>query len=225
VNKPVIWSFSALNQFEQCPKQYWHLRVVKDVKEPPRGAQDEGIRGHKAFELRIKQATPLPAELAVHEPVIGKLAKPGAVVEQKLAINAKLEPVAFFADDVWGRAVADYVYIHGDTALLVDYKFGKRTEGNFQLRITAALLKCKYDQIGNFRLAYYWAKSRKFEVTSLPADNLVGTWGEIMGAVNMLERAFRHDEFPARRNGLCKAHCPVLSCVHNGRGQRGNEPS
>jgi hypothetical protein len=30
----IVWSYSSLGLFQQCPKKYYHLRVVKDYVEP-----------------------------------------------------------------------------------------------------------------------------------------------------------------------------------------------
>ena len=56
------WSYSSLKLFEQCPKKYYHLRVVKDVKEPPTEAIIYGKEFHSAAENYIKSDTPLPPQ-------------------------------------------------------------------------------------------------------------------------------------------------------------------
>ena len=34
MTKPITWSYSSLALYQQCPKKYYHLKVVKDIKEP-----------------------------------------------------------------------------------------------------------------------------------------------------------------------------------------------
>jgi len=30
----IVWSYSSLKTFQQCPKKYYHTKVAKDIKEP-----------------------------------------------------------------------------------------------------------------------------------------------------------------------------------------------
>ena len=29
----LVWSYSSLKTFQQCPKKYYHLRIAKDIKQ------------------------------------------------------------------------------------------------------------------------------------------------------------------------------------------------
>jgi hypothetical protein len=50
----ITWSYSSLKTFEQCPKKYYHLRIVKDVKDEGSEATIYGQEVHKAAEEYIK---------------------------------------------------------------------------------------------------------------------------------------------------------------------------
>ena len=67
------WSYSALTSFETCPKQYWHYRIKRDVKESKSQATDYGTEVHKCFENRLIKGKKLPLDLRHHEPVMAKL--------------------------------------------------------------------------------------------------------------------------------------------------------
>jgi hypothetical protein len=54
-------SYSSLKLFDQCPRKYYHLRVVKDVREPVSEAMSYGTNMHKAAEDYVKDDVPLPA--------------------------------------------------------------------------------------------------------------------------------------------------------------------
>ena len=43
----ITWSYSNLSLYQQCPKKYFHLKVAKDVKEPPSDALTFGNEIHK----------------------------------------------------------------------------------------------------------------------------------------------------------------------------------
>ena len=56
------WSYSSATTFEKCPKQYYHLYVAKDIKQDPNTEHFlYGNEVHKACELYVKSATPLPS--------------------------------------------------------------------------------------------------------------------------------------------------------------------
>ena len=61
--KPKAWSFSALDTFKTCPRQYEAKYVSKSVQEEKSEQMLWGERVHKAFELRQLDGTPLPAGL------------------------------------------------------------------------------------------------------------------------------------------------------------------
>ena len=89
-------SFSAIKMYENCPKRYYHQRVLKEVKDQGGEATIWGERVHKFLEDRLAKATELPQEVARYDPLcqsIVKLAIGGELlVEQQLTLNVALEP-------------------------------------------------------------------------------------------------------------------------------------
>lgn len=68
------WTYSQLEKFETCPKQFYHVRVSKDVTEPPTDATKWGERVHTAFEHRILNGTALPEGMGQWEGIATKIA-------------------------------------------------------------------------------------------------------------------------------------------------------
>ena len=56
----VVWSFSSLKTFEQCPRKYYHLKIKKDVRDSGSEATLYGKELHKAAEDYIKDGVPIP---------------------------------------------------------------------------------------------------------------------------------------------------------------------
>mgnify|MGYP006192309561 CR=1 FL=1 len=54
------WSYSSLGLFQQCPKKYYHLRVLKDTKEPESEPMLYGKAVHEAAEKYIGEDVPIP---------------------------------------------------------------------------------------------------------------------------------------------------------------------
>ena len=67
------WSYSSITLFDQCPKKYYHLRVVKDIKEPESEAMNYGKDLHLAAEEHIRDGKPLPAKYAYIQEMLDKL--------------------------------------------------------------------------------------------------------------------------------------------------------
>ena len=129
------WSYSSIKTFEQCPKKYYHLKVVKDVKDEGSTATIYGTELHTAAENFIKEATPIPARFAFLQPVLDSLSKIEGEkhCEIKLGIakrGGKFTPCDFFAKDVWWRGIADLLIINEakQQAYLVDYKTSKNAK-------------------------------------------------------------------------------------------------
>ena len=54
------WSFSALKQYLNCPKQYHALKILKTYEQKVSEAMTYGTEVHKALENYVKDGTPLP---------------------------------------------------------------------------------------------------------------------------------------------------------------------
>ena len=63
-NMSIAWSYSSIKSFQQCPKKYYHLRVLKDVKDSGSEATIYGQALHKAAEDHIKNGIPVPSKFS-----------------------------------------------------------------------------------------------------------------------------------------------------------------
>ena len=121
------WSFSKIKAFEQCPKQFYHMKIAKDYIEKETEAMLYGTLFHEAAENFVKDDTPIPEKFKYAESALTNLKnKPGKkLCEYKLGLTEDLEPCGFFDENVWFRGIADLIILDGDTAWVVDYKTGK----------------------------------------------------------------------------------------------------
>ncbi len=217
-NSPA-WSHTSLTQFELCPKQYHHTKVLKDVKQDFGEAAQWGQRVHKLLEERIRDSKPLPEYLSHCEPVVQTILKREGqiLVEEKVALDRNLQPVTFFAKDAWCRGVVDVGVVNEKNAVLFDWKTGKRKPDNDQMRLFAAFSFAKYPWVQRITTAFVWLKENKIdkEVFTRKQD-VPAIWAEVMPRVARVDAAYSKDSWPAKPNGLCKAYCPVKSCEHNG---------
>jgi hypothetical protein len=215
--KKFAWSYSALTGYETCPKQHYHLKVAKDVREAPSKAMLEGQKVHAAFEQRVRDKKPLPGNLSQHEPLCKRFDKTsGSVsVELKLALNQSLEPTEFFARDAWLRGVLDVMVTKGKVAKVFDYKTGKRKPDSEQLKLFAAIVFAAYDHIEIVDTSFLWLNTREVDSARFqrdPDENII--WREFEPRVQSMSDAYDSGHFPARPSGLCRGWCPVKTCDH-----------
>ena len=217
------YSYSAIQQYQNCPKQYFHERIAKDApKQPESEQQAEGKRIHKALELRVKNGKSLPLDLKPLEPIAAKLAgSPGEIyTEMKLAVTEELKPTGWFEKDVWFRSVVDLAIVNDKNALIIDYKTGKVKEDYSQLLLSAAVLMHYEEEIELVKAAYVWTSNRKVSPTHLHRDDIMEVWANYLPIINEIEEATEASEFPAKPSPLC-AWCSITKCSYHPKHGRG----
>lgn len=216
--KKTAWSFSALSVFESCRKKFYHLRIARDVKDGDSEAAAEGKFVHDALFNYVIHGKELPVKLRPFQKVAEAYRKRSSVCndlqgELKLCLNDKLEPVDWFAKDAWVRAVVDLLLVKGKTAILVDWKTGKRKLNFDQLELSAALLSRYMPEIENFHLVFEWLRDGERDSMDLKKSDMKSVWLKFYPRVNEIEEAKAITEFPASPSGLC-GWCPVVDCPH-----------
>lgn len=217
---PVVWSYSSLSLFQQCPKKYYHLRVNKDVKEPPSEQMRYGLEVHKAAEEYIRDGVDLQPGFEFMRDALDELKNlPGEKhCEVKLGLTKDLEPCGFFDKDVWWRGIADLLVINGDEARVLDYKTGKdKYADTKQLEILALAVMKKFPQVATVKGGLLFVVHTNFIKTKYGREQEMELWNKWLVETNKLEQAYEKDVWNAKQNFTCKGWCPVLSCLHNGK--------
>ena len=232
------WSWSALENFETCPKKFWHARIKKDVVEPPGEAMQWGYKVHQAMADRIAKGRKLPDRYEHHIDDVMQNSDRTLVsmrVEQKLALTAEMRPCQYFDKQVdpWVRVVADVLKVRDDVGIarVVDWKTGK---GKFypdpvtgenkadsqQLELSAAVIMHVFPKVEMVWGQYYWLQEGVVTSETYSRAQIPEIWQRMLPRVDRMEAAYRTDEYPARPSGLCVRHCAVTSCPYHGRGSR-----
>jgi hypothetical protein len=216
--KKLAWSFSALSIWETCKKKFYHLKVVKDIRDSDSEASQEGKYIHDAMFKYVIKNVKLPIRLKPYERVADMYKERGKKVddiqgELKLCLNDEFQPVDWFADDAWVRAVLDLLLVKGNIAILVDWKTGKKKVVWDQLMLSAAILSRYMPEIEEFHLVFEWLRDSTRSVHRIHKSELKAVWLKFLPIVNEIEEARRTTEFPASSSGLC-GWCPVVNCPH-----------
>lgn len=215
------WSYSSIKQFQTCPKQYYHLRLQKDFKDPPSPAMDYGNRFHKAAELYVRDGTKLPQEFMFAKATLDKLAQMRGTVlpEQKLALTANLEPCKFFDSNAWWRGIVDLLILNDGKAKILDYKTGKSAKyadvGQLEL-MTLATFK-HYPEVKSVRAGLLFVLCDEFITADYTQDDVPDLWQKWLSAYGELKHAYKTWSWNPKPSGLCRQHCVVTDCIHNGR--------
>jgi len=222
------WSYSSITLFDQCPRKYYHLRVAKDIVEPPSEAMMYGTDVHKAAEDFIRDGTPLPGKYAYMLPMLEKLQKiPGEFLcEQKMGlkkVDGRLAPCGFFDKDVWFSGIADLLIIDRDKeeARIIDYKTGKssRYADTKQLALMAACVFTHFPEVKRIKAGLLFVVAESFIKADFEADTGLRIFSELDNLLVSRETAYETGVFNPKQNFTCSKWCPVLSCDHNGRSQ------
>ena len=205
------WTYSQLDKFETCPRQFFHVRVAKDVVEPPSEHAIWGEKVHTALENRVKDGTPLPEGMTQWEGLAKKLASmPGEKhCELKMSVDSSFQPADW--KQAWSRGIADLLVVHNYHAAVMDYKTGKRklTE---QLMLYAGYTFAHYPEVNTVTTGFVWLKDKKIDKETFQREDVAKIWNTFLPRVRKLELAYEKNAWPCRPSGLCRGWCPVKTC-------------
>jgi hypothetical protein len=215
------WSYSSLKTFEQCPKKYYHLKVVKDVKDEGSEATVYGQDLHKAAEDYIKSDTPIPPKFAYVQDTVDAIKNIEGEKHCELKLGIKVtddgyEPCDFFDKDVWWRGIGDVIIVNGETAYSIDYKTSKNAKyaDLKQLDILAAALFVHFPQVKKIKSALAFVVSNEFVHKEHFAEMRDSYFALFNPELDRLASAQETGVWNTNTGPLCR-YCPVVSCEHN----------
>jgi CRISPR/Cas system-associated exonuclease Cas4 (RecB family) len=216
----VVWSFSSLKTFQQCPKKYYHTKIAKDVVEPPTQATLYGSAAHTVAEEYIRDDKPIPEKFAYMRSTLEALKDiPGEkLCEVKLGLTKDLESCEFSAPNVWWHGIADLVVINRETGVAhsVDYKTSKsaRYADVKQLDLVACGLFAKFPEIKRVRSALIFVVSKEFVKAEHHAEMTKKYIEAPAQDVARIEAALENGVWNPKQGPLCK-FCSVRQCEYN----------
>ena len=215
------WSYSSIKTFESCPKKYYHLKVLKDVKDTGSEATIYGQQVHTAAEEYIKNGVDIPEKFAYIRGVVERLGEKEGKKHTEFRMGVKktgdgYAPCGFFDKDTWWRGIADLVIVSGDTAYSIDYKTSKNAKyaDTKQLDLVAAALFVYFPEVKKVRSALIFLVSNEVIKKDHYVEDMARYFGVFDTTLNRLETAEKTDVWNAVTSPLCK-FCPVISCEHN----------
>ncbi len=225
MSKPFAWSWSALESYETCPRRHFLTKIAKAYPEKQNPQMLAGQQFHRALELRVERHKRLPDDMQYCEPIIRRLEKAAEggtiVAERKIGLTRNFEQCEYFDPQVWLRVVVDCQIDRGSTSMVIDWKTGKVKEGYDQLAISAAVKFAITPTTEKVITSYFWFQANHVTRETFVREDVPGVWQNIIPRVKKLEDAIANNDFPPRQSGLCREHCPCITCPHNGHYQGG----
>lgn len=210
-------SFSSIKMFENCPLQYYEVRVAKSVVNTGGEATKWGERVHKHLEDRLKDGVALPPESQSSEAIcvaMEQLAAGGELlVEQEATLNQSLQPTGWWSPDAWLRSKLDVNIIKGPWAAVFDWKTGKRRPDFSQLELFALQVFVHHPQVQTVHSKFLWIKEGKSDAEVYKRDQMPILWEKLLTRIKRIEKAAETNTWPAKPSGLCP-WCPVLTCQY-----------
>lgn len=210
-----------MSLFQQCPKKYYHLRIVKDIVEPPSEQMRYGLMAHKVAEDYIRDGTPIPPQFSYMQEALDKLknTKGDIYCEHKMGLTYDLEPCKFMAKDAWWRGIADLLVVDGEVAKIVDYKTGKNTYPDTkQLELLSLATFKHFPEVKVVKAGLLFVVHPSFVKETYRVEEQDERWKKWFGQSEQLDVSIKHDVWNPKQNFTCRGWCPVVTCAHNGRG-------
>ena len=216
------WSFSKIKSFQQCPKQFYYEKVIKQYPFKMTDAIRYGDEFHKAAENYIK-GEELDARFEYARSALDSLdsKKGDKLCEHRMGLTSDLEACGFFDKDVWFRGIADLLILNESDKLawVIDYKTGKSAryadKGQLELMALATFKHCPV--VNTVRAGLLFVVSEELIRDSYTSDDENGLWQKWSDRFEDMEAAYDNDVWNPKPSGLCRQWCQVVECPHNGR--------
>lgn len=218
------WSYSSMSTFQQCPRKYYRLRVVKDIKESEAEHLIYGTEVHRAAEEYVRDGKEIPAKFGFIKPQIDILLgiEGEKLCEYKMGLTKELDACDFLAENVWWRGIADLIVLAGKEAYLIDYKTGKSAQyaDTKQLELLSLAVFRHFPEVAHIHAGLLFVVSKEFVQAKYGVDTQKNNWENWLEKTKQLESCYENDMWNAKPNFTCRKFCPVTDCEHNGKSGR-----
>lgn len=212
------WSFSALKDYEGCPRRYHEVRVLKNHTTEKTTQIVYGEELHKAAEEYVL-GTPLPPQFSfIQDALDALMSKDGEKLpEIKMAVTEQLEPCEWFSKEAWLRGVADLLILDtkNNIAWVVDYKTGNnKYPDKDQLELMSLLTFAHYPEVKQVNSALMFVVKNSLITHKVMHTDKEALWWKYRERVAKIVASLSNDVWNPKQTPLC-GWCPVRSCEFN----------
>jgi CRISPR/Cas system-associated exonuclease Cas4 (RecB family) len=211
------WSYSALKEYENCPKKYYEIRVAQNYTVIPSEQMIYGTEVHKALEDYVKDGKELALNYLRFKPAADALIDiPGEKYpEYEMALFRDKTPCDFADSNRWVRGIVDLLIVDGDYAFIVDYKTGSNKYPDpKQLRLMSLMTFAHFPNVNKIKAGLLFVMHGSFVTEEYTREDLDKSWAKFNGPLGRLDNSYDNNVWPPNPTPLCK-YCPVKSCDFN----------
>jgi CRISPR/Cas system-associated exonuclease Cas4 (RecB family) len=211
------WSYSALKEYENCPKKYYEIRVAQNYTVVPSEQMIYGTEVHKALEDYVKDGKELALNYLRFKPAADALIDiPGEKYpEYEMALFRDKTPCDFADSNRWVRGIVDLLIVDGDYAFIVDYKTGSNKYPDpKQLRLMSLMTFAHFPNVNKIKAGLLFVMHGSFVTEEYTREDLDKSWAKFNGPLGRLDNSYDNNVWPPNPTPLCK-YCPVKSCDFN----------
>ena len=138
-----------------------------------------------------------------------------------MGLTEKLDPCGFRAKGVWWRGIVDLLIIdvEEELAWVVDYKTGKSAKyaDKGQLELMALATFKHFPFVKEVRAGLLFVLAEAFIKDTYSSESAEDMWEKWLSDFTTMQLAYDNDVWNPKPSGLCRNHCVVVECPHNGR--------
>lgn len=208
------WSFSALKQFINCPKQYHAIKILKNYEQKVSESMKYGTEVHKALEDYVRDGTPLVANYQRFKNVTDSLIAIEGIkyTEYEMALCHDRQPIAFDAETRWVRGIVDLLIVDGDTAYIIDYKTGSNKYPDVkQLKLMALMTFAHFPEVQKIKAGLLFVMHNSFITEDYTREQAPKLWLAFTPDLTRLSMAYEKNVWSANPTPLC-GWCPITDC-------------
>ncbi len=213
--KPIAWSYTRLNTFEQCPRKFQGMYVTKDFPKENFNSPhlQRGKDVHKELEDACATGAPLHPSRAWMQPIIDAVRRNSMVlVEKQVCFNANKKMISWFDKNAWCRMIFDLIATDDEQLIIsIDWKTGKvRAESKDQLKLFTAGVFEKFPNAQRVLTAYVWADHPTAPMTYVEYSRkqLESIWEEFGDRAELIQLANESGNWLEKESHLCM-FCPA----------------
>lgn len=215
----VTFSHSGLKTYEQCPKKYHEVTVLRKYPFKDTQATIYGKEVHSAIELYGKGEAQWDERYDILRPAVDAvLAKPGRkLFEHEMGVTVDLQPCSFHDENRWVRGIADLLIINDDnlTARVVDWKTGSdKYPDTDQLVLMSLMVFTHFPHIRSVSSALMFLVKGSMTRHKMQRDEAPAAWQRYRERVAKIEASHANGVWNPQQSPLCR-FCPVTDCTFN----------
>ena len=208
------WSYSSLKQYQNCPKQYYEIRIAKNYTIKESEAIIYGKEVHTALEEYVRDNKPLAKNYQRFKPVVDALIKIKGTkfIEHEMALKFDRTPCDFNDENRWVRGIADLVIVDDKQAYIIDYKTGSnKYPDSKQLTLMAIMLFTHMPEVVKIKAGLLFVLKNSFLNEEYHRSDMDKLWKSFETPLKRLETSYDYNQWEANPTPLCN-WCSVDSC-------------